>query len=497
MKLPAHSLRPNGGTQKASRPLSKLVTLSTRSLRAIRWALPFCAVLTGGAALAKQDYAAGALLREAARHQEQGDLEASWRAWMAFMAHPGRNQPDLKSFAACFFLHGCAEIGTLGALLGKSREEAAALDSFCPQWRDFRADIQANYKPEEATELLGHLDFIRDRAVDGSCPDWRAHQLALLHDQPAPRPAPPPQIVPIEFRRYSTGGVWPVVRASFDGREVWMLPDTGTTVSTTSAEPEDSPLAERLTATPRLAIVTTRTGNGPISEDAHRAASLQLGRTELRQVTVHVSRRRINPEIGPILGMNVLLRYAAVCFHWPKMELHLGGLGPCGAGVELANARLTGGLQTMLQLPMPDGSTLDALLDTGSVDTSCSTIFAERNGGGLEFRFGEHPSFTAECQPPTPLTPGATPLAPLPGQAQARIGMDTLLRFEAFGWRLKPFKAYLTLRKPASQEAGPLSPNASATLDDGNATHHLPETGFSRVSPFPRRHGKPVAGLDA
>lgn len=404
--------------------------------------------LNEGEAPPAEDFTAGALLHEVVRHQRIGDFEGSWRAWMAFLAHPGRNSVDLDFFTACFLHKGCASPGYLGALLGKSKDEAHGLASFCPHWRELREDVveEAGGDPEVAAEVDEQLELIRSRGLWGSCAEWHDRQLAVLHDRPVPRPAPSPQVVPIVFQEYSEGGVWPAVQLSLVGRTLWAVPDTGTTTSST--EGADAPLAGLSSKGSFLTPTVVRTGRGLKNEDLFRVPFLRLGSGVFNQALVSFSPKPTNPEIEHILGMNVLLRHSAVCFHWPKKALHLGAIGPCGAGLELDQARLTGSLVLPVEISMRDGSTLDALLDTGSVGTYCSNIFVERNGGELKFSFGREPGFEAVCRKPKPLTPGATPLGAIPGQSQARIGMETLLNFDAFGWELNPLKVYLVPKAP-------------------------------------------------
>ena len=404
--------------------------------------------LNEGETFPAEDFAAGALLREVARHQRTGDFEASWRAWMAFLAHPGRNRVDLDSFTACFLHKGCVPPGQLGALLGKSKDEVRGLASFCPHWRELREDIvgAAGDDPEVAAEVDGQLELIRSRGFWGSCAEWHSRQLAELHDRPVLRLAPSPQVLPIIFQEYSKGGVWPMAEVSFAGRTLRTLVDTGTSI--TSGEGADSPLASHAFDGSRLTSIVVLTSNGLQNETLIRVSSLSLGSNTFNQVLVTLAAERTNPEIGHILGMNVLLRHSAVCFDWSRAELHLGAIGPCGNGLELDRVRLTGGFVLLVEIPMQDGSTLDALLDTGAVGTYCSRTFVDRNGGDRNFSFGQHPDFEAVCREPKPLRPGATPLAPIPGQSQAIISMETLLEFDAFGWELNPLKVYLVSKAP-------------------------------------------------
>ena len=116
--------------------VSKWLYLSVfeRLIASVLSVLLVLAALAGGEALSFEEGEAGLLLREIEGTQEIGDFEGAWRAWMDFLAHPGRNEPNIDDFSACFLKHGCPRPGGLGAMLGKSRDEARNLASFCPDW---------------------------------------------------------------------------------------------------------------------------------------------------------------------------------------------------------------------------------------------------------------------------------------------------------------------------------------------------------------------------
>ncbi len=399
------------------------------------------AALAGGEAPSYEDREAGALLLRIADAQRIGNFEGAWHTWEAFLAHPGRNEPYLDDFSTCLLKHGCPEPGPLGAMLGRSRDEARNLTSFCPHWHRLLQSL--GNKPESAEQL----DLIRSRGLARTCQEWYERQLAKLHERPVIRPEPKMQVVPILFQEPVEGRVFPNVRMSFGDHAPWVLVDTGST--TTTAFGAGSPLgAYLLSMGTRLTSIDVRTTHGLRNADVFRAPALRLGVGTFNQVLVDIMAERIAPEVEHLLGMNMLLRYPAVCFHWTGGRLHLGAAGPCGAGVQLDGVRLIGGFVFAMELPMRDGSTLDVGLDTGAPGTYCSTIFFDRNGGERTFSFGPDERFRATCREPRPLGPGATPLAPLPGQHQANIGMETLLEFEAFGWELNPLRVYLVPKTP-------------------------------------------------
>ena len=74
------------------------------------------------------------------------------------------------------------------------------------------------------------------------------------------------------------------------------------------------------------------------------------------------------------------------------------------------------------------------LVDTGSDRTACSSAMV--SGAGRHFRFGDHEDMWLSCE-----HDDADFLEGLPWY-DALTGMDTLSRFDAFGWRLHPFTMY-------------------------------------------------------
>ena len=149
------------------------------------------------------------------------------------------------------------------------------------------------------------------------------------------------------------------------------------------------------------------------------------------------------PESTAVVGMNALLRYSKVCFSWPNKRLHLGALGPCSEGEEpYQGAALRLGSIPTVQIRPDRGLPYQVAVDTGSRQTLCQDRFIERMGG-RRFRFGHgHPDLEAACVENAkhnlvPIEPGARTW-----EVPAVIGMDTLMKFDAFGWELNPFRMY-------------------------------------------------------
>ena len=100
------------------------------------------------------------------------------------------------------------------------------------------------------------------------------------------------------------------------------------------------------------------------------------------------------------------------------------------------------GVAPVVRVRARDGVSFDVLLDTGANQTHCQDHFVQRMGD-RRFRFGSHPDFEAFC-----VTDSKHKLRPLAPEEKiyglpALIGMDTLMKFDGFGWELNPFRVYL------------------------------------------------------
>ena len=134
-----------------------------------------------------------------------------------------------------------------------------------------------------------------------------------------------------------------------------------------------------------------------------------------------------------LVGMNVLLRYPEVCISWAMERIFLGELGPCARGLSPYAERLSG-FTPIVEFETAYSPRTRVLIDTGSDRTACSAAMVR--GAGRHFRFGEHKDMWLSCEHDDGyFTPG------LPWY-DALTGMDTLSRFDAFGWRLHPFTMY-------------------------------------------------------
>ncbi|MDE0038169.1 MAG: pepsin/retropepsin-like aspartic protease family protein [Gammaproteobacteria bacterium] len=186
----------------------------------------------------------------------------------------------------------------------------------------------------------------------------------------------------------------------------------------------------------------------PYAETRRDGTETQVREVVLRNLTLSgVTEPRVlavardNPDAEFELGIDVLLRYPAVCLALGDGRLHLGRRGPCADGRISLAARLDpeDGQPTIV-VAGPDGAPITALLDTGARQSRCTASLAERLRG-IPLRLGGHATVEAGCDRNGDRLPdNGDPYDMV-------LGMDWLSRFEAFGWELAPFRLYFV---PAS-----------------------------------------------
>lgn len=414
-------------------------TVLERALgRLVRGALALatgCALVTAfGAAADSRSAEVEKLLSEAVRASSDGDFETAWtshrRAWELAFASPEAGDA-MRSYCE---RHDCPRIRKTAWLLGKPDFELSFLADYCPH---------------------GESD---------SCEAWfaRVHRFRAQAGPEQRSPRQPAQEVAILFPGMESRDPRPWTLAAIAGKPLWALLDTGAPHVLLGRDWANLQGID-------YAVVedpyTQRRWTGV--EQRYRAAVLRY--VELGSVTEE--RALASAADGEewrllALGMDMLLRYRAACFAWPEGTLHLGRLGPCAAGQEPFRARLDPAALTLtMAVPAPDGSAVQVMVDTGSRDNLCKRSLAERLQGS-PLAFGDHPALRAAC--------GAEGKSPyihedyVTGDAMI-IGMETLSKFEAFGWELDPFRMYFVPR------TGPIVMGSDATTKQERRREFLEE----------------------
>ena len=250
----------------------------------------------------------------------------------------------------------------------------------------------------------------------------------------------PPQEVDLSFpyaKHYGERRPWTVVELG--DLRLWGMVDTGSYTITFRSDLDGLANAHLPLGEPYAAWGYSG------EQDVHQAAvlsQLTLGSmVETRIPALAV--RDVNDWMQEVadIGTNVLLRYPRICFDWANSVLHLGRLGPCGGGVQLDQVSLRNGMSPVVRVQAPDGAPIDVLLDTGANVTHCRDHFIQRMGG-KRFRFGSHPDFEALCVADSETDLATESPEERPFGRSALIGMDTLLKFDGFGWELNPFRVY-------------------------------------------------------
>ena len=337
----------------------------------------------------------------------EGDFDEAWSSYRRAFELAGSSELLAMRRAAYCRRERCPKIWDLARILGKPRSDLEFLHGICPDMSDHR------------------------------CRRWVAslrEGAAYLGDKAAGRPIAQEVELRLFFAENGDPRPWTVVEVGDEA--VWAMIDTGGyTVDlgedwAREAGVDFRPVGDSFHALDTDSVHRRRR-NGALP-------NFRWGALQLRNVTAQILKP---PTVDVSFGMNILLRYGAVCFSWPKTTsgngtLHLGTLGPCRHGETAARSFLspfTG--QPNVEVMRDHGSPLEVLVDTGAIDTDCKKEFMARNGD-RPIRFGAHPALSARCRLDSPYP--ILPHLPWP----VAIGMDTLLKFEAFGWELDPFRMY-------------------------------------------------------
>lgn len=348
------------------------------------------------------------LLADGIDNASEGDFDGAWASFRnAFVRGGASELVGLRRAAYCR-REGCPRMPDLARLLGKPRSALDFLSGVCSDMTDHR------------------------------CRRWAA-SLAdgarYLGDEPACRAAPQELELRLWFAENGDPRPWVVVEVG--DQATWAMVDTAEhRVCLEEGWARDTGADFEAVGRP----YRRRSSDGEFRRHAEGVVrAFRMGTLALPRVAAS----RVSwPGLRVWFGMNILLRYDAVCFSWPQEPsgagvLYLGTLGPCEDAEAADRAHLdprTG--QPRLAVALDDGTRIPALVDTGAIDTGCKEEFLARHGGDAGLRFGPHPALGARpCR--------TNPYPVLPHSAvSVRVGMTTLLDFKAFGWELDPFRMY-------------------------------------------------------
>ena len=359
----------------------------------------------------------GAVVRSA----REGNFQGAWASYRRAFEMAGSSELLGLRRAAYCRRERCPDIWDLARILGRPRSDLEFLHGICPDMGDHRCRRWAASLREGAAHL-GDKAAGRPVAQEVELKLWHATEYG------DPRP-------------------WTVVEVG--DAAAWAMIDTGGYKVYLGEDWAREAGVDYRTVGDSFHAVDTdgvrrQRQNGVLPD-------FRLGALQLRNVASQIRSGKYRPTAfhealarrggkSVSFGMNILLRYGAVCFSWPKTTsgsgtLHLGTLGPCRHGETAARSFLSQFTGQPHVESMRDGSPLAVLVDTGAIDTDCKPVFMARNGD-RPIRFGAHSALSARCRLDSPYP--IQPHHPWP----VAIGMDTLLWFEAFGWELDPFSMY-------------------------------------------------------
>ena len=344
-----------------------------------------------------------------------GDFESAWEAYRGIFPLALFNESAHAALNEHCSPTDCPGIGELAWLLGKSRSDLGFLD--------------------EALGELSHPQLVEW---------WRAYfeSVAYAYVGPDRRPE---RMGPNEAWLYSFSSgedQGPLARVRMAGTQdgIWALLDSGAFDSQVSENFATSKEIEFNTLT---GLQSSRRWDG--SEQNFRDVMFKdivLGESVEELVPGSLNLDPKDTVEFAVLGASLLLRYDALCFAWGDRVLYLGGLGPCSQAQRLA---ATGAeihidsISPSTAIPLANGRTVTALIDTGSDVNLCKASLAKALAGA-GVKFGPHPLMAARCNPePAHIMDDY--------MFDMVIGMETLSTFAAFGWQLNPFRLYFVPRE--------------------------------------------------
>ena len=342
----------------------------------------------------------------------QGDFETGWDGLERILTHT-REIAELRASSAgdC---KDCPELADLAWLLGKPRAALDLLDGFCDSiryegcvnwlqwaWESKRVLSKLGARNRQPRQIV-RLQTIEEVGVEVG-----------IQFEPAPGDRRP----------------WVVV--SVAGERIAALVDTGGQTNLMARA-----WANRLSLDYEL-LRERRSYRHAGSERSGASAVLHDFRFGVQKESRLPAMLVDEPMPYMYMGMPVLLRYDAVCFSWSEKKLYLGELGPCQVGEQaFAASLIPSSLHPILLTETPP---IRLLVDTGDTTTRCHPQ-ADVKRLGSRIRFGRHSSMVGRCADVV-----ANELAPRDAEdpwVHASLGMDTLSRFEAVGWKLNPFAMF-------------------------------------------------------
>ena len=343
----------------------------------------------------------------------QGEFDKAWTQYRHAFELALTHQDIGIAFDFRCSGQGCPSIGELGWLVGKSQAELAYFDDPYP---DAEQDIRKRWKD--------YLQAISHRAYLGA--ERRPSRL-------------PARQVPLVFPLELNGDLrpWLNIRAASGNYEMPLMLSTGAVYGTAL---QDELVKEFEMDHEAFGDSQTHRDWDGTERKARRAIfrGWKLGDRPEEPIPGSV----VTQEQGEraMLGMHPLLRYSAVCFSWEDRTLFLGQLGPCSdSSVPPLEAKLD--VRGLVPTRSVQGQTRHEALvvfDTGSIYDRCKASLSEALGGRALAVHAQGLLDVSCSEESSPIREGYP--------FDVVIGMETLGKFAAFGWELKPFRMYLVPR---------------------------------------------------
>ena len=280
-------------------------------------------------------------MRQAVTSYRAGKLAAAWKSLVESL-ETAPAESAFEDFVRCGDDSGCPHMSWLGTVLGETFPGAAL--SLCDRLR--------KSSRRDCRNLMREYRRFHDEG-----PHLVEAQRVAMNRQ---------------LKEGHSGR--PIAIVGLDGTFQSALVDTGTTKTAFKPGIENK---SRFVAAGTIIDADGMRHRSPLV----RVDNLTLGAVRFSRPKLFVY-EGLGPETPVVVGMDVLLRHAAVCFDWRRQTLHLGELGPCAGGGQGFGATLNRMLKIELSLLTHTGERISGVLDTGATSTYCPERIATPETSG-------------------------------------------------------------------------------------------------------------------
>ena len=341
-----------------------------------------------------------------------GDFETAWEEYLLAIDLALIDTSVTWTFSQSCKGQWCQSLGALGGLRGKALSDLPS--------------VKGGFEGQDERTREHWLSYVQ-----------RFMQHEYLNESPRPATLAPQRIPLVRARLHPDDPrPWTYIREETEGRSQAAVIGTGAVY--------DSVFEEHVVQA--LGLNSQVLGQQFVSRDfqGHESRArwailrgLKWGGLHDEPLPVSLVREADRRTLAQVvLGMHLLLRYSAVCFHWEERVLFLGELGPCSrTDLTSLSAKLhPQGLVPSKRVSKNTRESVLVVFDTGSSANHCKLSLSESLAESSIELF-QPPKLRVSCNRDAAVVREGYPFDMV-------IGMETLGRFAAFGWKLNPFRLY-------------------------------------------------------